>query len=37
VDVENLLAPEMIADEIKRNLESTLDPINELIDNLGKE
>jgi len=35
-DIENLPAPEIIADEIKENLESALDSINELIDNLGK-
>ena len=35
-DIENLPAPEVIADEIKENLESALGSINELIDNLGK-
>jgi len=35
-DIENLPAPEIIADEIKENLESALSSINELIDNLGK-
>ncbi len=35
-DIENLPAPEVIADEIKENLESALESINELIDNLGK-
>ncbi len=35
-DIENLPAPEVIADEIKENLESALSSINELIDNLGK-
>ncbi|MHA7648073.1 class I SAM-dependent DNA methyltransferase [Nitrosopumilus sp. S4] len=35
-DIENLPPPEIIADEIKENLESALDSINELIDNLGK-
>ncbi len=35
-DIENLPAPEVIADEIKENLESALDSINELIDNFGK-
>ena len=35
-DIENLPPPEAIAEEIKDNLESALDSINELIDNLGK-
>jgi type I restriction enzyme M protein len=35
-DIENLPTPDIIADEIKENLESALDSINELIDNLGK-
>ncbi len=35
-DIDNLPAPEIIADEIKENLESALESINELIDNLGK-
>lgn len=35
-DIDNLPAPEVIADEIKENLESALDSINELIGNLGK-
>ncbi|KFM18348.1 Type I restriction enzyme StySJI M protein [Marine Group I thaumarchaeote SCGC AAA799-P11] len=35
-DIENLPPPEEIAEEIKDNLESALDSINELIDNLGK-
>ena len=35
-DIENLPPPDEIAEEIKDNLESELDSINELIDNLGK-
>lgn len=35
-DIDNLPPPDIIANEIKENLESTLDSINELIDNLGK-
>jgi len=35
-DIENLPPPDEIAEEIKDNLESALDSINELIDNLGK-
>ena len=35
-DIENLPPPDVIADEIKENLESSLDSINELIGNLGK-
>ncbi len=35
-DIENLPPPGVIADEIKENLESALDSINELITNLGK-
>ena len=35
-DIENLPTPDVIAKEIKENLESSLDSINELIANLGK-
>ncbi len=35
-DMENLSSPEEITDEIKNNLESVLDSINELVLNLGK-
>ena len=35
-DIENLPLPDEIAEETKDNLESALDSINELIDNLGK-
>ena len=35
-DIDNLPPPDVIANEIKENLESALDSINELIDNLGK-
>ena len=35
-DIENLPPPDEIALEIKDNLESALESINELIDNLGK-
>ena len=35
-DIDNLPPPDIIANEIKENLESALDSINELIGNLGK-
>jgi type I restriction enzyme M protein len=35
-DIENLPPPDVIAEEIKENLESALDSINELIVSLGK-
>jgi len=35
-DIENLPPPDILAEEIKDNLESTLDSINELIVNLSK-
>ena len=36
IDLENLPEPEIIADHIKDNLQSTLDSINELIENLDE-
>jgi len=35
-DIDNLPPPDEIAEEIKDNLQSALDSINELIDNIGK-
>jgi len=35
-NIVNLPSPEIIADEIKENLEFALDSINKLVDNLGK-
>ena len=34
MDLENLPEPDVIADEIKENLESALESVTELIDNL---